>query len=202
MIQMFLISPNRCRIKSNRLWTTLLFVCAVMASSNVSAQSDFGVGVAYNSAFGGPTLSVRYQNAQVLIGYDISNYRYLNAYGAALRYNQPILRWKRFNFEIFAQVDPGRLSTWVAREIINDVEIWRGSRQFYWDDTDWRYSGGGSAQIKVLGKSNSKGLFFNTDLGYVFKKTRRWYATSPNTSDTRVEKLWRLAGGVGLHYYF
>ncbi|MCY4233825.1 MAG: hypothetical protein OXE59_08840 [Bacteroidetes bacterium] len=193
------------RINCSGLSITLILL-SVISSYSASAQSDFGIGVAYSIQFGGPAVSVRYWNAQVLIGYDATYYDYEYAYGIALRYNQPVVRWKRFRFKAFAQIDPGRLATFIPRTVINNVELSRGDRQFYWDETDWRFTAGGSVEIRLFGKQLDQGLFLNLDLGYSRKKSRRryiLYRTASNTrSQERLETFWRLVPGAGLHYYF
>jgi len=188
------------------IFISLLIIVTIVIVPTNKAQHTLGLGIAANSTFGGPAISVRYRNAQFLVGYDYTNpvdpYFDTIHFGIALRYNQPILQWKGLNLKVFAQVDPGRLLTFRPPVIRNSLTVSYKKREFEWDETDWRYSGGGSVDIRIAGESFTNSLFLNLEIGFASKKGERKYPLSPNTVEIRYERFWQAAAGFGLHYFF
>ena len=132
------------------------------------AQSDIGVGLVFAAPHAGG-LSVRYKTIQVLIPGIRSNNGDLHV-DVAVRYNHSVRSWKRVRFKIFGQV--GRL----------------GIRAESGLTSRYRFTGGGSAELRIVGKSSRKGLFLTLDIGLSMDHLGK-LGSAP-------------ARGVGIHVFF
>ncbi len=132
------------------------------------AQSGIGVGFVYAAPHAGG-ISVRHKAMQVLVPEIRGNNGGLFV-GVAVRYNHSVRDWKRVKFKVFGQI--GRLS---SREE-SDLEA------------RYRFTAGGSAELRVGRKSSPKGLFLTLNIGL------------------SVDHLGELgsapARGVGIHAFF
>lgn len=145
-------------------------IVAVMACFIRSsyAQPGIGVGIVYAGPHAGG-LSVRHKAVQVLVPGIRSDNGDLHI-DVAVRYDHSVRGWKRVRFKVFGQV--GRIS---IRE-----EAGLASR--------FRFTGGGSAELQIVGKSFRKGLFLTLDIGL---------------SMDHLGKLGNAAArGVGIHVFF
>ncbi len=132
------------------------------------AQSGIGVGLVFAAPHAGG-LSVRYKTIQVLVPGIRSNNGDLHV-DVAVRYNHSVRDWKRVRFKIFGQV--GRL----------------GIRTESGLTSRYRFTGGGSAELRVGGKSSLRGFFLTLDIGL--------------SMDHLGNLGYAPARGVGIHVFF
>lgn len=148
----------------------LCVIIAVMACFIQPSYAQRGIGVGF--VYAGPHaggLSVRHKAIQVLVPGIRSDNGDLHI-DVAVRYDHSVRDWKRVRFKVFGQV--GR----------------RGIRAESGLTSRYRFTGGGSAELRIVGNSYRKGLFLTLDIGL---------------SIDHLGKLGNApARGVGIHIFF
>jgi len=149
----------------------LCIISAVMTcfARPAHAQSGIGVGLVYAEPHAGG-LSMRFKGIQVLVPRVQGDVNGDLQVDVAVRYNHSVRDWKRVRFKAFGQV--GRL----------------GTREESGFTSRYRFTGGGSAELSIGGKSSTKGLFLTLDIGLSIDHLGK-LGTAP-------------ARGVGIHFFF
>ena len=145
------------------LLCVMVMTCFVRPSY---AQSGIGVGFVYTGPHAGG-LSVRYKPIQVLASRVRSTNDNLSV-DVAVRYNHSVHDWKRVRFKAFGQVD--------RYGVLEESDF----------TSKFRFTSGGSAELRIGRKPYLKGLFLTLDIGLSIDH-------SGNLSN---------AQGVGIHVFF
>ncbi|MXZ18103.1 MAG: hypothetical protein F4069_04535 [Rhodothermaceae bacterium] len=167
------------RIFGKKTHIRLLFAALLPIAFSVQtsyAQSGIGVGLVFSTPHAGG-VSVRYKSIQVIVGGNIGGG--INAgtdvtlTELAVRYNRSIRDLKRVNLKVFGQVGRHEFP-----ELNQELDL----------PTLYRFTGGGSAELRIGRKPSLKGLFLTVDLGLSIDHKGNLGA-SP-------------ARGIALHYFF
>ena len=171
------------KIFDNTTYIPLLFVALLPIAFSVQpsyAQPGIGVGLVFATPHAGG-FSVRYKAIQVIaagnigggINSDGLNFTRATITQLAVRYNRSVRDLKKVNFKVFGQV---------GRHEIPESNQEPGLPTLY------RFTGGGSAELRIGRKPSSNGFFLTVDLGLSIDHKGTLGAFP--------------ARGIALHYFF
>ena len=171
------------KITDKKTYIRLLFVALQPIAFSVQpsyAQSGIGVGLVFATPHAGG-VSFRYKAIQVIVAGNIGssinpdglNFTRATITEFAIRYNRSVRDLKRVNFKVFGQVGRDKFP-----ESNQELSL----------PTLYRFTGGGSAEVRIGGKPSSKGFFLTVDLGLSID-----HQGNPGAFPAR---------GIALHYFF